>query len=522
MSANLTKSTPASCRIRFAAALRVAVLFCLIGVSAPLYAQQPQEEPPADNSSTREKVLITFDGPIGPMLRQYVFRRLDEAKRLHADVVIIQIDSPGGRVDSSFEIAERLRDIDWARTVAFIPRQALSGAAFVALGCDEILMAPGASLGDAGPIFLDPDFQFQHAPEKFRSMLAEKVRTLAASKGRSPALAEAMVDMDLVVWRVKDRKNGKEAFMSDEEIKTSEDPGQWEKIKPVFESRKEHFLQVNGTRAVELGLADGIASTREEVCRRLGFNASRLVVLAPLSYVDRAAYVLNLPIITGMLFVIGLVGLYIEFSAPGVGIGGLVAALCFGIFFWSHFLGGTVHWLEIVLFLAGVAFVLVEIFVIPGFGVAGLSGVLLILFSLVMACQTTLIPQTAAQWNSLAVTLQTLFVAGIIFLVIAFFLNTRLRMIPVLNQIMLPPPGPDGYVASEHTIDLSIGGQLSVGDSLSVGDRGVALSLLRPAGKADFNGRRIDVVTDGDFIKKGEKVEIVEISGNRIVVIPVK
>ncbi len=508
------------------ALLGLASFLCLAISAAELRAQENPPNAAAENDR-HEKVIIEFNGPIGPMLQQYVFRKLDEARRLGADVLVIQIDSPGGYVEESFNIANRLHEIDWARTVAFIPRQALSGAAFVALGCDEILMAPDAALGDAGPIFLDPDFKFRHAPEKIRSNLAERVRTLAESTGRPPALAEAMVDMDLTVYRVKNRKTGREAFMTDHEIDSSDDPAQWEKLKPVFESRKDHFLEVNGTRAVELGLADATVSTREELAERLGFEGKFIVLR--FSYVDRMVYILNYPVVTGLLFVVGLVGLYIEFSSPGIGVGGLLAALCFGIFFWSHYLGGTVHWLELVLFVAGVAFVVVEIFIIPGFGVAGLSGVLLILVSLVMACQTTFIPRTPREWATFSVTLQTLFVSGIVFLVIVYFLNARLRMIPLLNRIMLPPPGPDGRIASErvaqgqgHADSDRTAAAGPTSGNLSIGERGVALSLLRPAGKADFAGRRIDVVTDGDFINKNEKVEIVEIIGNRIVVIPVE
>lgn len=522
MSMFLVKNTSAALPLGFVVTRRAffisLTVVCTLFTANGGFAQNAQEIPPG------EKVLIEFDGPIGSFLEQFVISKLAEAKRLGADVVIIQIDSPGGLVEESFAVAEALRDADWARTVAFIPREAISGAAFVALGCDEILMAPKARLGDAGPIFLDPDFQFRHAPEKFRSYVVQRIRTLAEAKNRPAALAEAMVDMDLVVYEVKNRKTGQKAFMTDDEIKDSPEPDQWEKGKPVFESRKEHFLQVEGDRAVELGLADAIAANRAEMCRRLGFEEQQLVVFAP-TLADHAAHVLNYPIITGLLFVIGLVGLYIEFSSPGVGVGGLMAVLCFGIFFWSHFLGGMVGWLEIVLFLAGTAFVVVEIFVIPGFGVTGLSGILLILASLFMACQTSLIPKTPAQWQSFSVTLQTLFVAGVVFLIIAFFLNSRLRMIPVLNRIMLPPPGLDGRTDAERAAmaqTARVDGESGAAQKslpLSLGDRGIALSLLRPAGKADFGNRRIDVVADGDFINKGETVEIVEISGNRVVVI---
>ncbi len=553
MPANFTKTAITGCHWLLAragllgrlaprvAAILLAPLLCLSIFVLELGAQEnPPNAEPAENAaenavekaadtkiqktvadnSRQQKVIIEFKGPIGPMLVQYFYRKLDEAKRMGADVVVIEIDSPGGVVNESFDIAHELHDIEWARTVAFIPDQALSAATFVALGCDEILIGPDANFGDAGIIEFDSNWQFKYVPEKLRSHYAAKLRTLAESTGRPPALAEAMVDMDLTVYRVRNRKTGKITFMSDAEIKSSPDAADLEKLEPVFASRDKHFLEVKGARAVELGLADATVSTREELAQRLGFKGNFIVLR--FSFVDRMIYILNYPVITGLLFVVGLVGIYIEFSSPGIGLGGLLAALCFGVFFWSHFLGGTVGWLELVLFAVGVAFVVVEIFIIPGFGVPGISGMLLILVSLVMACQTTLIPRTPRDWATFTVTLQTLFVAGVVFLVIAYFLNTRLRMIPVLNGIMLPPPDPAGRIAAERVAQDAPHADSDAAASPSIGERGMALSLLRPAGKADFDGHRVDVVTDGDFIEKGDKVEIVEISGNRIVVIPVK
>jgi membrane-bound serine protease (ClpP class) len=487
--------------------LKQIVLLALLGVGLCCPGLlSAAEQSPAEYS---RGVLIRFEGPIVPRLEYYLECKLRTARKQGADLVIIEIDSPGGLVDQSLNIAAQLRDLDWAHTVAYVPQQALSGAAFVALGCDEIIMGPNANLGDAGVIEPDAEFQFRYAPEKIRTHLVAEARTLAAAKGRPPALAEAMVDKDLVVYRVKNRQTNKETFMSDHEIQSDKDPGQWEKLGPVQETLGGNFLEVNGTRAVELGLAQGNASSREDLRRRYRLQGELLVF--QYTGVDTVVYILNRRWVTGLLFIVGLVALYIELSAPGIGLGGLTAALCFAIFFWSRFLGGTADLLDVILFVAGVAFLLVELFVLPGFGVAGLSGILLILASLILASQTFVIPQTQEDWAELTGTLLVILVSGLVFTVAAYLLSRHFGSLPLLGRLVLAPPSsPTGDQAT-----WSPGGSQS---AVQVGSRGVAVSTLRPAGKARFGKQYVDVVTEGEFITKGSLVEVLEIHGNRVVV----
>ena len=460
-------------------------------------------------------VLIRFEGAITPMLQQYFYRKLDIARKDGADLVIVEIYSPGGTVTESVDIANRLRELEWAHTVAYVPREALSGAAIVALGCDEIVMAKTAKLGDAGPIFLGEDAMFRHAPEKIRSHLVADVRMLAEAAGRPPALAAAMVDMDMVVYRVKNSDTGEETFMSEAELESLENSEVWEKGKPVHESREGYFLEVTGDRAVELGLAEANAASREELKERYGIQGE-LTVLEP-SGVDVAVYILNYPFITGLLFVIGLVALYVEFSMPGVGMGILTAGLCFALFFWSRFLGGTADWLELVLFVSGLAFLAVEVFVLPGFGVAGLSGLLLLFFSLLLAGQNFVIPTTGRQLDTLTDTLVVMTLSGATFLVLAVFLSRTFGSLPFLSRLTLTPPEPD-----ERRIQPADGEDAPTGavhhSGVARGDVGIADSALRPAGKASFGRRFVDVITDGEFISKGSKVRVVETSGSRVLV----
>ena len=471
-----------------------------------------QDDPPDRNF--RKAVLIRFEGPITPLLEQFVYRKLDVAQDQGADLVIIEMDSPGGYLDASLNLADRFRDLDWAHTVAFVPREALSGAAIAALGCNEIVMAPEAHLGDAGPIFQGEDALFRHAPEKIRSELALRVRDLAEATGRPPALAEAMVDMDLVVYRVRNENTGVETFLSDHDIESSDDPEQWEKLQPVQESREKHFLTVTGRRAVELKLAEGTAATRDEIKRRYALQ-DELLVLEP-SSVDTAVTILNVPFVTGLLLLIGLIALYVEFSAPGLGAGGMIAAMCFTLFFWSKFLGGTAVWLEVILFLLGVAFLLIEIFVTPGFGFAGITGMLLLLVSLVMAGQDFVIPTTSRELKASLQGMVVIVGAGFAFLIAAFGVSHYFGTVPIVGWLKLDLPRPDDGEARDDGKPKPIAksNRFPVG----VGDWGVAESPLRPAGKAIFGDDYIDVVADGSFVDKGKQVRVIQISGNRIVV----
>ncbi len=479
--------------------------------------------PPAHAAENPEKhyshgVLIRIEGPIWSMTEEYLNRKLALAEAEGADLLILEIDSPGGYLAETMNIAERLSDLNFAHTVAYVPKQALSGAAIVALGCDEIVMDPKALIGDAGPIFLDERSLFKYAPEKILSDLAQKVRGLAAAKGCPKALAEAMVDKKLEVYQVKNKQSGEATCLSQRELDAEENPQKWEKIAPVLESGNDHFLELTGERAVKLGLAQGLAASREELKNRYQLPGD-LTVLEP-SGIDTFVYVLYNPFIIGALIVIGLIGLYIEFMTPGIGIGGLIAGLCFVLFFWSHFLGGTANWLDVMLFVAGVLCLIAELFIIPGFGVVGVAGLLLILISLIMACQNFLIPHTNRELTQLINTLLVILGSGGGFFLAAYFLSQRFGSLPVFNKMVLRPPDPV-YGFRDDLIDAANAPARAPLENLpavQVGDVGVAQSSLRPAGKARFGTQIIEVATDGDFIPQGRRVKVIEQSGGRIIV----
>lgn len=466
----------------------------------------------APRGTYQRGVLIELHGMVSPQMEKYLERKLAQARKLNADLVILEVDSPGGYLDATLEMAAQLRDLTWAHTVAFVPNEALSGAAILALGCDEIVMAPNARLGDAGPIIQGADALFRHAPEKIRSDLARRVRDLATAKHRPPALAEAMVDMDLAVYRMTNKQTGAITYMSDSEIASLEDPENWEKGKRILESREKKFLEVNGRRAVQLHLASAVVRDRTELAQRYRLREP-LVVLRHTG-VDTAVIILNSPLVTSLLFVIGLVALYIEFSAPGIGLGGLVAGLCFTLFFWSRFLGGTAGWLEVILFLAGLAFLGIELFVIPGFGVAGLTGILLLIASIVMASQAHVVPQSPRALEQAGRSLLALLGALFGFGICVTLLTRYYGSVPLFGRLVLRATPDIDDVVSNDDPKLHV---VAAGP-VQVGDWGVSESPLRPAGKAQFHNENVDVVTEGAFVEPGRQVRVVKIQGNRVVV----
>jgi len=493
----------------FTSAGLVPWLLCLAAGPAVPGERPAAGERPEPPHYTRA-VLIRFEGPITHGLERYLARKLDIAGSEDADLVILQIESPGGLLWASQRIAQRMRDLPRAHTVAYVPDHALSGAAVVALGCDEILMAPTARLGDAGAIVLGDDALFRFAPQKIVSDLAVWMRNLAKAKGRPPALAEAMVDRELVVYRAREVKTGKVSYVSQREI--DEDPERWNKLGTV-QGTGGRFLEVTGADAVELGLAQGLVTDQEQLARR--FSLGSLEVLQP-SGTDTAIDILNSWWVTALLLVLGLVGLYVELTMPGTAVGGLLAAAAFTLLFWRHFLGGTAGWLEVVLFLLGVAFLAVELFIVPGSVVAGLVGVVLVLVSLVMVIQGFLVPETRGQVHELAGTLATIFVSGVVFVVAAVFISRHFGTLPLLGRLTLPPPEPAAAPVGPGGTEGGSGG------GVRVGDEGIAQSRLRPGGKARFGQRWVDVLTDGDFIPRGSRIRVVRIQGNQILVAQVE
>lgn len=475
-------------------------------------AAQPGEARPADALMERNyhrAMIIDIEGPIFGSLKAYLNNRIEVAKRGEIDLIIFRVQSPGGSLDDSIELSRTIGSIDWATTIAYIPQEAYSGAAILVLGCDRVFMHPRAVLGDAGPIQMEGD-AFRFVEQKRVSAIAAVVGQLAEAKKRPAALAEAMVDRKLTVFEATDKQTKVRSYLTSEQIKLPNVIAQFDIGPALPETGLDRFLTVGGMRAVELSLSEGTFDSEAALLERLKFESVRQTKR---TWVDNTVYLLNRPVLTGLLLLIGLIGLYIEMTVPGISVAGLVSLVCFGLFFWSHALGGTSGWLEVMLFALGVSLLALEIFVLPGTGLFGITGVLMVVLSLVMASQDFVLPTTSVQWTTLRNNL-LIVLGAVATVVIALIVQiTYFEWIPGLGRLRLEAPdAATGQSAASLAIDTS-------GSALpELGALGAAESVLRPAGKVRFGTQLIDVVTEGDFLDPGTQVEVVKREGNRVIV----
>jgi membrane-bound serine protease (ClpP class) len=304
--------------------------------------------------------------------------------------------------------------------------------------------------------------------------------------------------------------------MTDEEIAVSN--GEWIKGRAVPECQGESVLVVDGQRAAELKLAEAPVADEDELRQRLGIPEGEIPQAIGRTWVDTLVWTLNTPGMTILLLLAGSVLIYLELHTM-TSFFGIASAFCFTLFFWSHFLGGTADVLEIVLFLFGVGLVLMEIFVVPGFGIFGISGALAILASLVLASQTFVLPSTSSEMAQMTKSLGTLSVALVSVIGVTMLISRYLPEMPLLKHLILSPPDPSGAdVDAPRLRPEVIGGAVASGLEWLLHQEGEAFTTLRPAGKARFGEQVFDVQSQGDFIDPGQKIVVTEVTGNRIVV----
>lgn len=448
-----------------------------------------------------EPVRIDVKGAITGSLTDQVQALIEKQIRDNdVNLICLWIDSPGGSPSDSINLANYLKSLDSAqrRTVAYIPSEARGDAAFLALACDQIVMRPRALLGGSGAYEMDEDE---------RETMAESVAAVAEDKHHSPGLAAAMVDPKNVVYRYKRQTDGLVDYFTEAEAVKLADAQTWQREQAITKPDKR--VQLNGEEALEFGLADAVVDDFDGLKALYGLQDD--VQLAEPNWADFLIGALNAPGVSMFLLLLGFVALYAEFQSPGIGLGGLIAALCFMLYFWSAHLGGTAGWLEVLLFLAGVTCLALEVFVLPGFGLFGLAGGLMIISSLILASQTFVLPRNDYQLQQLRNSLLMLAGAGLGTVVAAVLMRRYLPHAPVLNRMVLAPP------TDEELSRITEREALAQLDHL-LGVRGTSFTPLVPGGKARFGDQLVDVLTDGEFVDRGCPVEVVEVRGHRVVV----
>jgi len=406
---------------------------------------------------------IPITGTIENGLAPYVARAIREAAAARVSLVYLDIDTPGGRIDAAERIADAIRktDID---VVAFVNPRAYSAGALIALASDGIYMRPGGVIGAATPV----DGGGTKAPEKYVSAMRAEFRALAEEQGLDPRVAEAMVDESIEI------------------------PG-------VVSAGK--LLTLSTGEAVELGFARGEVADEAALLSAVGRSGAH-VVTPSINWAESLVRFLTNPVVAPLLLSLGMLGLVLEIKAGAFGLGGLVSLGALGLFFGSNLLLGLAGWEELIVLAAGVIALAVEVFIIPGFGIAGVLGILLIGSSVVMAMLGN-VPTFGDVTTAVAV------LGSAVVITLAVF-YAWFRHLPSSNRFkgLLLKDGLDregGFISAPERKEL-------------IGQVAVAVTDLRPAGTAIIGDERIDVVSEGDFIALGSRVKILRAEGYRLVV----
>ncbi len=436
---------------------------------------------------------------------QWIIRALEpKVARDEANLIIFDFDSGAGDMDACLRLARKMTayETNNVRTVAFINNLATGPAALVALSCYHVIMN---SDGKIGGEFSPP------IPEQKLAKIRLAASGIADSVGRDAALIQAMIDPDLEVFRFRNKLTGEERLMTNVIRDELVDADQWLAQSPI-----EFVEPIQAEVAEKLRIARQLVSSQDELNAfyQLEGDPELLKPTQIDRWLNQAAMFLASPFVAPWLLFLAMFFLFNEVSQPGLGVPGFLGTVCLILYFWSQHLDGSAHWLEILLFVAGALFLLVELFVLPGFGLFGIGGLIMVVLSIVLASQTfVLIPTTPEEFRQLPKSIFMLSGAfgGVVFAMIA--LRTVLPNTPYFKKIMLEPPsqGDEGFDAD--------GDSEAMGPwSYLVGQHGVAMTNLVPAGKARIDGQLFDVITEGRLIEKGSKIEVLEVAGNRVVV----
>ena len=438
--------------------------------------------------------LATLDGAITADAVSRVRSRLDQASAAGANLLILRIDSAGGTPEQSLVLAAWLAALDpeRVRSVAWVPREARGDAALVAAACDEIVMQPDAVLGGEGAATL--------GDRQAESVAAAWKAGVARPRGRTWSLPLALALPGIVVHHAAQPASGRREWLCPEELAARPDHDAWQLGAPLGTAP----LRLAARGAEEIGIATHVVDGLDGLRKAYGIDAA--VALPQPGWAEELLAALASPGLAWLLLLIGGAGLYVELKTPGFGFGGFVAMVAFIVYFWSQYLHGTSGWLEVMLFLAGLVCVAAEILVLPGFGVLGLGGGLLVIAALVLASQSFVLPTNQYQIRQMQWSLTGILGAILGVAAVAALLRRWLPATPVLRHVLLEPPA----LPTELDDDADL-----------MGAEGMTTTRLSPFGKALVAGAIRDVTTDGRLVEPGTPVQVAEVRGGRITVRPV-
>jgi membrane-bound serine protease (ClpP class) len=458
------------------------LLLCSLILLAPPAPVQAEPAAPAKDAPV---YVIPIRGQIEGALLYVIRRGLAEAEQQNAAAIVLVMDTPGGTLGAASDI---VRSIQASKipVYTFVEKDAFSAGAIIALSTKGIYMAPGSVIGDALPIMMSPLGSVQEMPEsveeKAVSAVSALIRSAAQAAGHDPELAEKMVRRE-IEFKIGDKVISPAGRLLTLTAEESSQPGKDGKSLLSAGTAADvpavlQLLSLGGRPLVEMQI-----TSTEKIARLIAASAPILMML-------------------------GFLGIYIEIKPPGFGLPGILGAACLALFFWGHHIAGLAGMEDLILFIVGIALILVEIFLIPGFGFTGIFGLALVFVSLVGA-MVRIVPGGSwlPIWGDLQIPIFKTGVALVGTGAAALVLGRFLPQSRLFSRITLSSSNSAaaGYTAAPDT-------------SSWLGKTGTTLTQLHPAGAARIEGERLDVVTSGEFIDIGTPVKIVEAHGNRIVV----
>lgn len=447
----------------------------------------------------RRGVQIEISGRISgskmATLRRSLQKEIDSQT---VQLVAVVIDSPGGDIEVSVDLANDLLAIDDAEilTVAVIAGQARSDAAIIASACDELVMLEGSVLGGPGEVVPIGDDL-----ENVEFVL----RQIGEQKGRDWSLLLALVSQDETIHQYENAATGDKRFWNADQF-SEQPPGiRWNRG-PLLETAD----GLTSTVALELNLARHVIRNVDDVGRLYGLEEELQEARTPW-VIDAIERLASEPWFVRFLLFIAFMALMTEASAPGLGVPGFVSGLCFLLFFWIQFFNGTAGWLEVALFVGGLVFIGVEIFLLPGVGVFGIGGGLMVLFSIVLASQTFVVPRNEYQIGQTVNSVLSVGIVGMGLIVATIVMSRYLPNTRFFHRLAVQPPTGEERESIEWN-------EAVVHLDHLVGMAGFTTTPLSPAGKVRLDEKLFDVISDGEMIEADVEVVVAEVTGNRVVV----
>lgn len=482
----------------------------------------------------RAAVIVPIHGEITDIVRDSVKRRVDDAIANNAQAIVFEMDTPGGAVGSALDICRTIKSIPTeVKTVAWVRPAAYSAGAMISVACREIVMDQSSTIGDCAPIMIMPGNEGMASlppteRAKVESPVLQEFRDSASRNGYDQLLCRAMVTVGEEVWWIENADGTRKFVTADEKKKLIDDAGEkpdWHLVASIPNPNgaapltlaqpidsKDTLLTMSQTEAVGFGLAKAIVTNESELMTHLGMSTP--VVRLETSGWENFALWLNSSLIRGVLLAIAIIGGYVEFQHPGLIMPGITALVALAIFLAAPYAAGLADIWTFALLGIGVVLLLVELFVIPGFGIVGLLGIALILVGLL----TTFVPRDPTSplpfdlrnaWEHIRTGILVITGAMMVSFAGIAMLLRYLPNLPLARGMLIQTP--DATLLAIPDISQGI---------LEIGDVGVVESALRPGGKARFGHDIFEVQSQSGYIEQGTKVRIVKREGPVLFVRP--